>query len=246
MLSLQRFNLYSPREVRQFNATAPPAAQIPLPSSFLTLDDILRLPLKSFSTGVGSALSLQRDFRKYRVMDLYRLYAADTWRIGPRLTVNYGLAWSYEPNSLNTDLTKPKLLTAILGPDGLNPPAAQRANFSPTVGFAWAATRDGKTVIRGGAGRYFDPASFNSINIANERQALSPLGTGRRASNSGIRRLFSRPCAPVYAETDHFHRRGSADHPARHSRGLAATTQPGQPRFHFPQHRPRQDRSEFI
>ena len=172
--------LYSPRQVRNFNATAPPAAQIPLPSSFLTLEDILRLPLKSFSTGVGSGFVPFRDFRKYRRIDLYRLYAADTWHIGSRLAVNYGLAWSYEPNSLNTDLSKPKLLTAILGVDGLRPPVAQTANFSPTIGFTWAATHDGKTVIRGGAGRYFDPISFNSVNIANERRALSPAGTGRR------------------------------------------------------------------
>ena len=173
--------LYSPLRVRDFNATAPPAAQIPLPSSFLTLDDILRLPLKSYSTSVGPGFVPFRDFRKYRRTDLYRLYAAETWRIGPRLTLNYGLAWSYEPNSLNTDLTKPKLLTAILGANNLNPPRAQTANFSPTLGFAWAATRDGKTLIRGGAGRYFDPVSFNSVNIANERRALSPAGTGRRS-----------------------------------------------------------------
>jgi len=173
-------NLYSPREVQQFNATAPPAARILLPSSFLTLDDILRLPLRSFQTGVGPGLTPQRDFRKYRRMDLYRLYAGDTWRTGPRLTVNYGLAWSYEPHSLNTDLTKPKLLTPILGPDGLNPPSVQTANFSPTIGLAWAATSNGKTVIRGGAGRYFDPISTNSGNYDNERLALSPAGTGRR------------------------------------------------------------------
>ena len=173
-------NLYSPQQVRNFNATAPPTSQIPLPSSFLTLDDILRLPLRSFSTGVGSGFVPFRDFRKYRRIDLYRLYAADTWRISSRLTVNYGLAWSYEPHSLNTDLSKPKLLTAILGLEGLKPPSAQTFNFSPSVGFAWAATRDGKTVIRGGAGRYFDPVSFNSVNIANERRALSPAGTGRR------------------------------------------------------------------
>jgi hypothetical protein len=42
------------------------------------------------------------------------------------------------------------------------------------------ATHDGKTVIRGGAGRYFDPISFNSASITNERLALSPAGTGRR------------------------------------------------------------------
>ncbi len=58
--------------------------------------------------------------------------------------MNYGLAWAYEPNSLNTDLSKPKLLTPILGPDGLKALAAQKANFSPDFGFAWAATAMGR------------------------------------------------------------------------------------------------------
>ncbi|MBA3355992.1 MAG: carboxypeptidase regulatory-like domain-containing protein [Pyrinomonadaceae bacterium] len=172
--------LYSPRQVRNFNTIVPPAARIALPSSFLRLEDILQLPLRSFQTSVGPSVVLQRDFRKHRVTDLFRLYAADTWRIGPRLTVNYGLAWSYEPHTLNTGLTKPELLTAILGPDNLNPPRAQTGNLAPAVGFAWAATRDGKTVIRGGAGRYFDPVSANSINVTNERVTLFPAGTGRR------------------------------------------------------------------
>ena len=175
--------LYSPREIRDFNETQPPASQIPLPTSVLTLADILRLPLKSFVTAVGPGLPpIERGFRTDRVQDLYRLYAADTWRINSRLTVNYGLAWSYEPHSLNTDLTKPKLLTAILGPDDLNPPHAKAANFAPTFGFALAATSDGKTVIRGGAGRYFDFVSFNSLDITNERTALSPAGTARRST----------------------------------------------------------------
>jgi hypothetical protein len=61
----------------------------------------------------------------------------------------------------------------------LKPPAARTRNFSPTLGFAWTATGDGKTVVRGGAGRYFDPAnSTNAVNLINERHLLSPLGTG--------------------------------------------------------------------
>ena len=177
-------NLYSPRQVRQSNQN-PAAVQIPLPSSFLTLNDILQLPLRNFLTSVGPGLVPQRDFRKYRRQDIYRLYASDTWRITPRLTVNYGLAWAYEPRSLNTDLSKPKLLEPILGSDGLKAVAAQKANFSPAVGFAWAATADGKTVIRGGAGRYFDPVSLTNSSIQNERLALSPAGTGRRTNIPG-------------------------------------------------------------
>ena len=63
--------------------------------------------------------------------------------------------------------------------DGLRPPAAQKGNLSPTAGFAWTVDRDGKTVVRGGVGRYFDPAgSTNAPNLINERHLLSPIGTG--------------------------------------------------------------------
>ena len=93
--------------------------------------------------------------------------------------MNYGLGWSYEPNALSHDLTKPALLTPILGLDGLNPPAARTRNFSPTSASRGPLPRDGKTVVRGGAGRYFDPAaSTNAVNLINERHLLSPLGTG--------------------------------------------------------------------
>jgi hypothetical protein len=90
------------------------------------------------------------------------------------------VGWSYEPNGPNYDLAKPLLLAPILGMDGLDAPAAPGASFSPTLGFAWTATRDAKTVIRGGIGHYHEPASSPNIsNRANERFLLSPLGTGR-------------------------------------------------------------------
>ena len=103
-----------------------------------------------------------------------------------RLTLNAGLAWSYEPNALNHDLSKPALLTPILGADGLTAPLVRRANFSPTLGFAWTATRNGKTVIRGGAGRYFDPvAAPTAATWRTSGLFLSPLGAGRITISGG-------------------------------------------------------------
>jgi hypothetical protein len=167
--------LFSPGQVRQLNPS------ISLPASFNTLEDILRLPLRSFEIALGPGVIPQREFRRSRVFDMYRLYAADTWQVRPSLTINGGLAWSYEPNALNHDLTRPPLLIPILGADGLNARSPARTNFSPTIGFAWMATSDGRTVVRGGAGRFFDPlgASVNSVHLANERLALLPAGVGR-------------------------------------------------------------------
>ena len=170
---LGEITVFSPRSVRD------DAPDVPLPGSFTTYEDIWQLPFRSLSITVGAGTVLWPGFREERVTDLFRLYVADTWRATSRLTLNYGLGWSYEPNALSHDLTKPALLVPILGVDGLRPPAAQKGNLSPTLGFVWTATGDGKTIVRGGAGRYFDPAgSTNASNLMNERHLLSPLGTG--------------------------------------------------------------------
>lgn len=108
-----------------------------------------------------------------------------------RTRTNWALirnCWSFEPNAFNHDLTKPALLAPLIGEKGLRAPTARMGTFSPTLGFAWTATSDAKTVLRGGVGRYFDPAHrANVTNRANERWLLLPLGTGRlNVSGSNI------------------------------------------------------------
>ena len=172
-----QITVWSPQRVRQQNQI-PGGERLPLPPAFATVNDVLQLPLKNFDLTVGPGATLERDFRPYRVLDLYRSYFADTWRATASLTVNAGLAWSYEPNALNHDLTKPALVAPLLGDRKLNSPPARAANFSPVIGVAWAPRSH--TVVRGGTGLYFDPVgSTNSTNLANERSLLSPLGTGR-------------------------------------------------------------------
>ncbi len=172
-----QLTVWSPQRVRQANQ-GPAGERIPLPASFRTVDDLLQLPLMNFSLTVGPGATPERDFRPYRVLDLYHVYFSDTWRATSSLTVNAGLAWSYEPNALNHDLTKPALLAPLLGTNGLTAAPARKTNVSPVFGFAWSARA--QTVLRGGVGVYFDPASSsNSTNLANERYLLAPLGTGR-------------------------------------------------------------------
>jgi hypothetical protein len=171
-------SLYSPAEVRRYNAlpTTRPDLRIPLPASFTTIEDLLRLPIRSFTVGIGNPLPYQPNFSRIRTSHIWHLYGQDTWRFHPRLTLNYGLGWFYDPHP-NRDLDKPAYLASILGSEGLTPPRADRNNFSPSLGFAWAVTKDGKTVIRGGGGIYYD--MFNINPSLDERTSLGPRGTGR-------------------------------------------------------------------
>ena len=171
--------LYSPADVRRYNAlpTTLPNVRISLPSSFTTVADILRLPVQSFVIGIGNPQPYLPNSGRTKTGHLWRLYLQDTWRLHPRLTLNHGLGWFYDPHP-NRDLSKPAYLEPIFGAEGLKPPKADRNNFSPSLGFAWAATHDGRTVIRGGGGIYYDVFNINTM-LDQERNSLGPRGTGR-------------------------------------------------------------------
>jgi hypothetical protein len=176
-------NLFSPQDVRDFNALQPADLQIPLPASFLTLPEILQLPLQNFSVGIGDPFVPQAGFGNARVWPLVHLFYEDTWRLHPRLVANYGLGWTYDA-PLNYDLHKPAYLAPVLGAAGLSPSRKNWKNFSPSVGFAWNMRDDGKTVVRGGVGIYYDFQT--SVGIADEeRVSLGPRGVGRGYYFSG-------------------------------------------------------------
>jgi carboxypeptidase family protein len=181
-------SLFSPDQVRQ--------SHIPIPAAFRTLDDILQLPLQSVTVGIGDPRVPQENGGLVRRWITSRLYFQDAWRLHQRLTLNYGLGWSID-RDLNYDLRKPALLAPLLGAGGLGPTRKQWNNFSPVLGLAWAPSSDSKTVVRAGAGLFYNV--LNSVPLDPERAVLGPPGLGRStfAGSSILNTLPGIPGVPV-------------------------------------------------
>ena len=113
------------------------------------------------------------------------LYAQDSWKATPRLTINYGVRWedfapwannngnmqefsasAYAVNQKTTLFSTLPAGMLLTGDPGVpkNSVNSKYAQFMPRVGFAYDIFGDGKTVVRGGAGIFYQdrlPGFFN-------------------------------------------------------------------------------------
>ncbi|MGA8028944.1 MAG: TonB-dependent receptor [Bryobacteraceae bacterium] len=142
--------------------------------------DSLAAGLASTGSALGSyLLGLPSTFGRYYTAYSYYpglretrlfLFAQDSWRITPKLTLNYGLRWEdYLPQTAakpggagSFDPSTGDVLVAGIGSVPLNLGVkAYNLGFAPRIGIAYQATP--KTVIRAGYGTSFNPGGLGSV-----------------------------------------------------------------------------------
>lgn len=141
----------------------------PVYGPFALLEDVAFFNFASFHNGTNaSGLLTASRGATFLFRDL-GIYAQDSWKLNPRLTVTYGLRWDIEfvPRSLNgpsfpaaTGFNLKDLSHLALAPDGTDPYKTTYGNVAPRIGIAYQLTRsqDWQTVLRGGFGVFYDMA----------------------------------------------------------------------------------------
>ena len=117
------------------------------------------------SSATETALPATPGFR----VSALGLFAQDDYKVNARLTMNLGLRWEYNgvPSEIHNrlgvyDFTRQQVVQ--VGTNGIDRPYnRQFTNLGPRVGFSWDPYGKGKTVVRGGAGIYYDEPVTNVL-----------------------------------------------------------------------------------
>jgi len=122
-------------------------------------------------------------------------YFQDDWRVNRNLTLNLGLRYDADLGLVGAGgilaNDRSLLLVSQINHPLTNPfkgrlPQDDMNNFAPRVGFAYDPAGDGKTVIRGGYGMYYDQL-FNNINLfAVQQSNPTVFGTIVSLANTAI------------------------------------------------------------
>ncbi len=132
------------------------------------------------------------------------IFAQDTWRIIPRLTLTYGLRWDVDfapstrsgPNiAAVTGFNLNNLSNLALAPAGTPPFSTRYENIAPRVGVAYQLSKSQAwpSVLRGGFGVFYDLATSESGNLVG---ADYPFGALKQIFPGGTFPLSSTDAAP--------------------------------------------------
>jgi hypothetical protein len=138
--------------------------------------------MAAFLTGTPSTTTQQTVAASPALrVNALNVFAQDDFKVSSRLTLNLGLRYEYNgvPSEKYDRLSIFDFTTNRVVPVGTNgverPYEQQFTNFGPRVGIVYDPVGKGKTVIRAGAGLYFDQPVTNIV---------TPLGSNPPFSNS--------------------------------------------------------------
>jgi len=151
----------------------------------------------SFSRYVSSSLHAgERQTRTFT-------YAQDTWRVSPRIAINYGLRWEiYNPQTVTSarnggwlQLDTGEIKVAGVNGVPLNGGVRNSyTNLAPRLGIAYQVSP--KTVVRAGYGRTFDVGTFGSIFGHSVTQNLPVLGVQSLNPSNSWQSVFNLATGP--------------------------------------------------
>jgi hypothetical protein len=122
------------------------------------------------------------------------LYAEDSWRLTPHLTLNYGLRWQTTYGLFTGSGRSQADNAAYVALQALEPlniplsvPHDDRRQFGPRLGIAYSPGTSGKTVIRAGFGMFYNDLAQNgwatAFQAVNSTNAVAPNSCSFVAGN---------------------------------------------------------------
>lgn len=112
---------------------------------FSTIEDFLDGNVRTFSQGYGPT-----NGRNVFDFTTYALFVHDTWSLTDQLTLDLGLRYDYQdiPTPVRNAFPQHPEFADWNNDDD---------NFAPRLGFAYDVFGDGKSVVRGGIGKFYNP-----------------------------------------------------------------------------------------
>ncbi|MGB6250153.1 MAG: carboxypeptidase-like regulatory domain-containing protein [Terriglobales bacterium] len=125
-------------------------------------------------------------------------YFGDAWKIRPGLTLTYGLRYVRDTGRSDADLAGIPGLSQNFDNQYYSNLGARvnqpNKNFAPQIGIAWDPRHNGKTVIRGGIGLFYENSIWNNIEFDRPARLASGLFLANpTVCNGGSGGVFTLP-----------------------------------------------------
>lgn len=137
------------------------------PYSSLGAADPLNYPVRTVTVGNGLGFNTLEPAFGFPAGGLgpdnrFGLYVGDSWKIKPNFTLSIGVRYDRDTGRTDSDLAAIPEINAVYPGYG-NQVKQANLNFAPQLGFAWDPSKNGKTVIRGGLGLYYENIIWNNV-----------------------------------------------------------------------------------